>query len=174
MPHARFRKSGANPTGTQHRRRYLARMAAAPGKKHKASPILSGGIRFASVQECLDFLPAEERRLMEQLRELVLSAGPELKERLSFNVLCYRARRDVCFLWPASVLWGPRRTHDGVRFGLQHADLVPDSEGYLERGGRKQVYWRDLSTLTAADERALRALVRAAIVADEEHARGLR
>jgi hypothetical protein len=44
----------------------------------------------------------------------------------------------------------------------------------LERGGRKQVYWRDLQALTAADERMIRLLLREAINVDAEHAGGLR
>lgn len=46
-------------------------------------------IRFATVQECLEFLPTEERVLMEQLRELLIQEAPTLQERLSFNVPYY-------------------------------------------------------------------------------------
>jgi len=49
-------------------------------------PILSGGRRFATIQQLLDFLPSDERALTEQLRELIISAAPELLERISFNV----------------------------------------------------------------------------------------
>jgi hypothetical protein len=44
----------------------------------------------------------------------------------------------------------------------------------LERGGRKQVYWRDLQALTAADERMIRVLFQEAISVDTERAGGLR
>jgi uncharacterized protein YdhG (YjbR/CyaY superfamily) len=71
-----------------------------------ASKMLNGGLRFSSVAAMLDFLPADERALTEQLRELIISEAPDLKERLSFNVPFYKGRRDVCFIWPASVLWG--------------------------------------------------------------------
>ncbi len=106
----------------------------------KPSTILSGGIRFASAQELFDFLPQDERTLMERLREFIISEEPGLKERLSFNILAYKLRRDVCFIWPASVLWGGKKTYEGVRFGFSHADLLDDPSGYLQRGERKQVY----------------------------------
>lgn len=138
------------------------------------SPILSGGIRFASVQELFDFLPADERELLERLREFVIREAPQLKERLSFNVLAYKQRRDVCFLWPASVLWGGRKTYEGVRFGFSHADLLDDPSGYLERGSRKQVYWRDLQQFTRTDERMLRQLLEQALMRDQERRAGLR
>jgi Domain of unknown function (DU1801) len=121
-----------------------------------ASTILSGGIRFASAQELMDLLPTDERALMEQLREFIISEAPALKERLLYNILAYKGRLDVCFIWPAFVLWGEKKTYDGVRFGFSHADLLSDPSGYLERGNRKQVYLRDLQQFTNTDERMLR------------------
>ncbi len=142
---------------------------------HKApSTMLSGGIRFATVQALLDFLPDDERVLMEQLREFVISEVPYLKERLSYNVVAYKLRRDICFLWPASVLWGGSKTYEGVRFGFSHADLLTDPSDYLARGNRKQVYWRDLQEFNKSDERMLRQLLAQAVEVDQERAQGLR
>lgn len=138
------------------------------------SKMLNGGLRFPTMAALLEFLPADERTLTERLRELIISEAPDLKERLSFNVPFYKGRRDVCFLWPASVLWGKTKTYEGVRFGLSYGSLVPGCEPYLQRGERKQVCWRDLQELTAGDERRIRALLRAAIVVDQERAGGLR
>lgn len=138
------------------------------------STMLAGGLRFATVQELLDHLPQDERALTEEIRELLISEAPELKERLSFNVPFYKQHRDVCFIWPASVIWGGRKTYDGVRFALTSGHLVPGCEPYLHRGGRKQVLWRDLTTITAADERMIRRLLRAALAVDRERSQGLR
>ena len=147
---------------------------ARPRNSSKPPAILSGGIRFATVEECLEFLPADERVLMERLREFITSEAPELSERLSYNVLVYKLRRDICFLWPASVLWGGRKTHEGVRFGFSHADLLDDPSCYLERGSRKQVYWRDLQQFTRTDERMLAQLLAQAVAWDQERGAGLR
>ncbi|MGV3637000.1 MAG: hypothetical protein ACO1NQ_05060 [Flavobacteriales bacterium] len=139
-----------------------------------SSTMLAGGRRFASIAALLDFLPADERALTEQLRELIISEAPDLKERLSFNVPFYKGHRDVCFIWPASVLWGKKRTYEGVRFGLSYGSLVPSCEPYLHRGDRKQVCWRDLQRWTAADERMIRTVLRAAYDVDRERSGGLR
>lgn len=143
-------------------------------KSSAPSSILSGGIRFATAQELLDFLPSDERDLMERLREFIISQAPELTERLSFNILAYKLRRDVCFIWPASVLWGGKKTYEGVRFGFSHADLLDDPSGYLQRGERKQVYWRDLQQVTKTDERMLAQLLAQAVARDQERGAGLR
>ena len=136
--------------------------------------MLNGGLRFSSVAALLDFLPADERALTEQLRELIISEAPDLKERLSFNVPFYKGRRDVCFIWPASVLWGRKKTYEGVRFGLSYGSLVPGCEPYLQRGDRKQVCWRDLHRLTSTDERMIRTVLRAGFAVDLERTGGLR
>ena len=136
--------------------------------------MLNGGLRFSSVAAMLDFLPDDERALTEQLRELIISEAPDLKERLSFNVPFYKGRRDVCFIWPASVLWGRTKTYEGVRFGLSYGSLVPGCEPYLQRGYRKQVCWRDLQRLTSTDERMIRTVLRAGLAVDLERTGGLR
>jgi len=151
-----------------------AKKSARPAKAKQPSAILSGGLRFASAQELFDFLPADERELMEQLREFIISEAPELKERLSFNILAYKLRRDVCFIWPASVLWGGKKTYEGVRFGFSHGHLLTDPDNYLDRGGRKQVYWKDLQRLTSTDARMLRQLLAEALERDRERGAGLR
>lgn len=140
----------------------------------RSAALLSGGKRFASIRELLEFLPADERSLTEHLRELVVAEAPDLKERLSFNVPFYKGRRDVCFIWPASVLWGKNKTYEGVRFGLSYGTLVPGCEPYLQRGPRKQVLWRDLLTLTDTDIRQIRSLLQQAVAVDRERALGLR
>jgi len=141
---------------------------------NKNTTMLTGGLRFTSIREMLDFLPPEERSLTERLRELIISEAPDLRERLSFNVPFYKGHRDVCFIWPASVLWGKQKTYEGVRFGLSYGSLVPGSEPYLQRGTRKQVLWRDLTALSDSDSRNISNLLHAAVTVDQERALGLR
>jgi hypothetical protein len=145
-----------------------------PVRATKGHTILAGGLRFASVHDLFDFLPLDERTLMEQLRAFVINEAPALHERLSYNILVYKQCRDICFLWPASVLWGGRKTYEGVRFGFSHGNLLGDTGNYLDRGTRKQVYWRDLRSFARADERMLRQLLREAMERDAERAAGLK
>ena len=132
-------------------------------------------VKFRSVEECLDFLPPDEHALTEKLRAIVQDCIPNAKERISFNVPFYKRHKDLCFIWPASVLWGQKKTYQGVRFGFTYGNLLVDEEGFLEKGGRKQVHWRDFTRLTAKDVEMVRALLYQAVLVDEERAKaGLR
>lgn len=125
--------------------------------------------KFRSVEECLAFLPPDELALTEQLRAIVQDCIPDAKERISFNVPFYERHKDICFIWPASVLWGKKKTCEGVRFGFAYGNLLVDEGGFLEKGGRKQVYWRDFTRLTAKDAEMLRSLLYQAVLVDGEY-----
>lgn len=127
-------------------------------------------VKFCSVEEFLAFLPPEELALTERLRAIVQHCIPNARERLSFNVPFYKRHKDICFIWPASVLWGKKKTYEGVRFGFTYGNLLVDEAGLLEKGGRKQVYWRDFTRLTAKDAEILRSLLYQAVMLDEERA----
>jgi hypothetical protein len=52
--------------------------------------------------------------------------------------------------------------------------LLKDPSGYLDRGTRKQVLWRDLQAFSKTDERMLRELLKHAVAIDKERTAGLR
>ena len=90
------------------------------------------------MEEFLDFLPEEERRIVEQLREIIFSCLPDAKEKLAYNVPFYYGYNRICYIWPGSVPWG-RSQKKGVDLGFCKGHLLADSS-YLSRGGRKEVY----------------------------------
>jgi hypothetical protein len=124
-------------------------------------------VKFKSIEEFLDFLPAEELAITERLREIVLTCLPEAKEKLSFNVPYYFLRMAVCFIWPASILWGKKQTYQGVRFGFTKGYLMEDALGYLDKGNRKQIYWKDFQTVEEIDVPLLKTYLQEAILIDE-------
>ncbi len=124
-------------------------------------------VKFRSIEECLEFLPEDELAITEVLRELVFECIPGVTEKLSFNVPFYKRHKGICFIWPASILWGKKKTYEGVRFGFQYGHLLTDEEGYLEKGDRKQVYWKDFTKLRAEDIDMLKALLYEAVLLDD-------
>lgn len=100
-------------------------------------------VRFSTVDELLDFLPEDQLAVILPLRDLVLETIPHVEERLSYQVPYYRRHAHICFLWPGAVAWG-NKTYEGVRFGFTQGHLLQDEDGYLDKGDRKQVYWKDI------------------------------
>jgi len=125
-------------------------------------------VSFLRVEDLLDFLPDDERLMVDVLRELVFESVPDVTERLSFNVPFYKRNKSICFIWPASVLWGKKKTYEGVRFGFAKGYLMVDDIAYLDKGTRKQIYWRDFKELTSNDITILRSYLYQAVLIDEE------
>lgn len=96
-------------------------------------------LSFSTVGEFLDYLPENELQIVEALRDLVLEAIPECREKLSYNVPYYYRFARICFIWPSAVPWG-KVARSGVMFGFCAGHLLHDEINYLEKGSRKQVY----------------------------------
>jgi uncharacterized protein YdhG (YjbR/CyaY superfamily) len=128
-------------------------------------------VDFKSIDEFLAFLPEDELVIVERLRKLVFYCLPEAREKLSFNVPYYYHHRNFCFIWPASVTWGKNKTYEGVRFGFAYGHQLTDEIGYLDKGGRKQIYWKDFTSIKEIDAELLKTYIYEAIYIDEDHFR---
>lgn len=126
-------------------------------------------VSFSTVEEFLDFLPEHERTLTELLRKIVFGCLPICTEKLSYNVPFYKIRKNICFIWPASVTWGSKATYEGVRFGFTQGYLLRDETSFLEKGERKQVYWKDFTSIRETDIDMLRAMLFEAAEIDSGH-----
>ncbi|HEV7332100.1 MAG TPA: DUF1801 domain-containing protein [Flavisolibacter sp.] len=122
-------------------------------------------ISFHSVEELLDTLPAEERLIVEQLREIIFTCLPHAKEKLSYNVPYYFLQSRVCFIWPASVPWGG--IQKGVLIGFCKGHLLSDVS-YLEIGKRKHVFTRTFYSIKEINRESLSQLIYEAAWIDEE------
>jgi hypothetical protein len=70
-------------------------------------------MKFNSILELYDYLPEDERIIVDVLREIVAGHLPAYcKEKLSFNVPYFYGKRGICIIWPASVKGG------GVKNGV--------------------------------------------------------
>jgi hypothetical protein len=120
---------------------------------------------FRSVEDLLATLPAEERVIMEELREIILTCLPTAKEKLSYNVPYYFLQSRVCFIWPASVPWGGIK--QGVLIGFCKGQLLSDAS-YLQAGKRKQVLTKTFFSTKEIDREELCRLLYEATWIDEE------
>ncbi|GAA4409271.1 hypothetical protein GCM10023187_32310 [Nibrella viscosa] len=127
-------------------------------------------VDFRTMDDLLEYLPDDERKMMEVLRKIILTCIPNCREKLSYNVPVYSRHRMICFLWPGSVPWGGLHT-TGVRLGFMRGNQLTDEAGYLDKGKRKQVYVRDFASLKDIDIDVLRPFLIEAAILDEEVAR---
>ncbi len=125
-------------------------------------------VAFKSVEEFLDFLPEDELKITEILRELIINCIPDVTEKLSYNVPYYKRKKNICFLWPASILLGKKKTYEGVRFGFVNGHLLNDDINYLYKGARKQVYWKDFTSVTKMDLEILKTYLLDALLLEEQ------
>lgn len=123
-------------------------------------------VSFSSVGDFLSTLPDDELKLVEQLRKLVFSCIPDVKEKLAYNVPFFYRHSRICFIWPGSVPWG-KTPEKGVTLGFCKGHLLPDPS-YLNINGRKEVYTKTFYAVREIDMDAVRQLLYEAVVIDEE------
>jgi hypothetical protein len=127
-------------------------------------------VNFKSVEEFLEFLPVSERKIVDALRKLVLESIPDCEEKLSYNVPYYRRHYNICYIWPPSITWDGF-AHEGVQLGFTYGNLLQDELGYLERGKRKQVFWKSFFDVREIDARILQSYLHEAALIDSEKAK---
>lgn len=125
------------------------------------------GIKFQSFVEFWDFLPENERIIVDVLRQIILENLPATcKEKLAYNVPYYYGNKRICLIWPGSVPWGGIR--NGVLLGFCQGYKLTDPEGYLTHGTNKQVYYKIYHSVEEIDELAIVSLLREAVDFDTE------
>ena len=125
-------------------------------------------VHFHSVDEFLDFLPDDELKITQLLRKLIFECAPGITEKLSYNVPFYKMNKGMFFIWPAAILWGKTKSYTGVRFGFQQGYLMADDLDYLDKGDRKQVYYRDFLKTGDIDADLLRSYIFEALIIDKQ------
>jgi Domain of unknown function (DU1801) len=127
-------------------------------------------VNFKTVDEFLAYLPEDELKIVEFLRNIIFDCIPDCEEKLSYNVPYYRKHYRICFIWPASITWGSKITYKGVRLGFANGNLMADENHYLDKGNRKQVYWKDFTDIREINTDLLKSyLFEAALIGKEKY-----
>jgi len=123
------------------------------------------GIKFKSILEFSEFLPEDERVIVDVLRQIVLKNLPShCKEKLSYNVPCFYGKRRICLIWPGAVPWGGIR--EGVLFGFCYGNRLKDANHYLIHGSNKQVFYKIYHSPDDIDYDAIVGLLNEAVEVD--------
>ncbi len=123
--------------------------------------------KFRSMGEFWDFLPEDQREIVDVLRQIVLeNLPPYCIERLAYNVPCYYGKRRICMIWPAAVPRGGIKT--GVLLGFSQGYRLADVDRYLTHGTNTVVFYKIYRSLKQIDERAIVKLLHEAALLDAE------
>lgn len=123
------------------------------------------GIKFQSFVEFWEYLPEEERLIVDVLRQIILNYLPDgFKEKLSYNVPYFYGNRRICLIWPGSIPWGGVRS--GVLLGFTQGNKLKDMDNYLDHGTNKQVYYKIYHSVDEIDEAAIAKLIKEAVEID--------
>ena len=82
-----------------------------------------------SVDEVIMSLPRSEQVIVKRLRALILECLPKATEKISYRVPFYKRHRMICFIWPPSIYWGPKKQWNdkeekGVTLGFCQGNLM--------------------------------------------------
>jgi hypothetical protein len=127
-----------------------------------------------SIEEMLMNLPKKEQVLVNRLRALIMECIPKAEEKAYYGegIPFYRHNKLICFIWPASVFWGPKRTPEtqkakGTSLGFNQGYLMSNEDGVLLAEGRKQVYVMYFQTIDDIDEAQVKSLLYEAALLDD-------
>src|SRR5690606_25424745 len=104
----------------------------------------------------------------EWLRGIILGTLPELNEKLSYQVPYYSRFHPICFIWPGSVLWGKKRSYEGVRFGFTKGSLLSNPDVFLQLQHRKQVAYHDFTRIDGEAVIPIQRMLYEAYLIDEQ------
>lgn len=122
-------------------------------------------MKFNSILELYDFLPEDERIIVDVLREIVARYLPSsCKVKLSFNVPYFYGKRGICIIWPASVKGGGVK--NGVLLGFIHGNKLHDEDQYLTRGTNKKIFYKIFLTPEQIDTSSVVKLLEEAVRVD--------
>jgi hypothetical protein len=121
--------------------------------------------KFQSLLQLWDYMPPDERVIMDVLRQIILENLPEgCTEKLAYNVPFYYGKRRICLIWPASV---PRGGFSkGVLLGFCQGYKLKDPKHYLSHGTNKRIYYKIFYSPEEINEKAIVGLLKEAVKTD--------
>ena len=126
-----------------------------------------------SVDEIILSLPRAEQIMINRLRALILECLPIAVEKNTYGAPFYSHHRMICFIWPPSLKWGPKKKWNdkeekGVVLGFCQGNRMANEDGALLAERRKQVYCLYFKSLNDIHDEQIRALLFEADMIDQE------
>jgi uncharacterized protein YdeI (YjbR/CyaY-like superfamily) len=116
--------------------------------------------KTSNPDEWMDMTPDFSRPLAAQFREWITSWEPDLTESIKWNILCFSGRKLVCGLSAC-----PK--HLGIAF-FRGVELPDPKQLLIPAENNTSILSMRVTALEQVDRAAFRALLRAAVVLDED------
>lgn len=118
-------------------------------------------IKIKSLLHLFEFLPEDERIIVDVLRSIVLDNLPAYcKEKISYNVPFFYGHKGICIIWPSTIPRGGIKK--GVLLGFWYGFKLGDPDKYLIHGINKKVYYKIYETHHQIDQKAISNLLKEA------------
>lgn len=122
-------------------------------------------MKITSLVHLFDILPENERIIVDVLRQIILENLPDYcKEKISYNVPYFYGNKGICIIWPSSIPRGGIK--EGVLLGFWYGNKLKDSDGYLQHGTNKQIFYKIILSPDEIDEEAIVKLLHEAVRID--------
>ena len=123
-------------------------------------------MKYRNLGELFNCLREEEKIIVDVLRQIILSAYPNyIKEKMSYNVPFFYAKKGIAIIWPATVPRGGIKS--GVLLGFWHGNKLKDVDNYLTHGTNKQVFYKIFQAAEEIDDKAILKLLKEAVDLDK-------
>lgn len=121
--------------------------------------------KFKSLIDLLEFLPYEERIIVDVLRQIIQeNLPPNCKEKISYNVPFFHGKKGICIIWPATIPRGGFK--EGVLLGFWYGCKLKDEDNYLKHGTNKQIFYKIYKSVDEIDEIAIVKLLKEVVELD--------
>lgn len=117
------------------------------------------------VEEYIETLEGEEKRIANYLRQIILNTSPKISEKLSYGVPYFKINYRLCFVWPSTAQYSIIK--EGVQLGFCKGNLLSNSQGVLDIGDRKQVAIINFTKVSQINEQVISELLFEGIEVDE-------
>ena len=122
-------------------------------------------MKITSLIHLFDILPENERIIVDVLRQIIIENLPDYcKEKISYNVPYFYGNNGICIIWPSSIPKGGIK--EGVLLGFWYGNKLNDSDGYLQHGTNKQIFYKIILSPDEIDEEAIVKLLHEAVCID--------
>ena len=125
----------------------------------------ASSIKIKSLIELFEWLPENERIIVDVLRQIILENLPvTCKEKIAYNVPFFYGKKGSCIIWPASIPRGGIK--DGVLLGFWQGNKLKDVDHYLTRGNNKKVFYKIFRSAEEINIKAIKKLLKEAARVD--------